>query len=48
MRGMCIYCIYICILDVDFIYIYIYMFFFLMELFMNYGLMDIHNYVLWI
>lgn len=27
MRGMCIYCIYICILDVDFIYIY--MFFFL-------------------
>lgn len=40
MRGMCIYCIYICILDVDFIY----MFFFLR----NYGLMDIHNYVLWI
>lgn len=27
MRGMCIYCIYICILDVDFIYIYIYVFF---------------------
>lgn len=28
MRGMCIYCIYICILDVDFIY----MFFFFKEL----------------